>query len=108
MQLCLDSSIQFLIDNIYYYSYTNITWSSIITPIHIDTADGSVRLYNASTTDDSTYNRVEVYYNGRWGTVCDIFWNSSDGEVACRELGRKYVGIPTSPALFKLVIVIVE
>lgn len=46
--------------------------------------DGDMRLANGDAPNEG---RVEIFYGGRWGTVCDNLWDLVDAGVVCRALG---------------------
>ena len=53
--------------------------------------NGDVRLVNA-TSNASMSGRLEVYYQGQWGTVCDDGFDSNAAMVVCRQLGLNAIG----------------
>ena len=53
------------------------------------TGSGSLRLVarNGQTSTSLTAGRLEIYYNGQWGTVCNDNFGISEARTACAQLG---------------------
>ncbi|XP_015222796.2 scavenger receptor cysteine-rich domain-containing group B protein, partial [Lepisosteus oculatus] len=46
--------------------------------------EGTIRLVSGA---DSCQGRVEIFYRGSWGTVCDDDWGLRDADVVCQQIG---------------------
>ena len=58
--------------------------------------EGQIRFMDGPTEMEG---RVEICHLGRWGTVCDDFWQTKDARVACKMAGFPWRGILLSTVL---------
>ena len=58
------------------------------------TAIYPVRLSNGT---DAASGRVELFFNNRWGTVCDDNFDKLDGQVVCRQLNQGSISRIANP-----------
>ena len=52
-------------------------------------SNGDLRLVarDGRTSSSLTAGRLEVYYSGEWGTVCDDNFGATAARIACNQLG---------------------
>ncbi|XP_041031975.1 neurotrypsin isoform X2 [Carcharodon carcharias] len=69
----------------------SISWSEC------DCNHGAIRLSGGASQHEG---RVELLYNGQWGTVCDKNWDDRDASVVCRQLGLSEIGVGKKNSFF--------
>ena len=47
-------------------------------------SDAKIRILDGTGENEG---RVEIMYQGIWGTICDDGWDDIDASIACKELG---------------------
>ncbi|KXJ07529.1 Deleted in malignant brain tumors 1 protein [Exaiptasia diaphana] len=63
----------------------------------------TLRMLNKAYSPSLVQGILQIYYNGSWGTICNDYWDMTDTNVACKQLGYqnassfKYLGQGPDP-----------
>ena len=76
-----------MIHSIYGTFIKTLTWRISIKFNANDLFAAPVRLVGGNWSGEG---RVEIYYNGAWGSVCDVNWGINEAQVVCRSLDYSY------------------
>ncbi len=66
-------------------------------PADSEVLEYPVRLVGGTSRNEG---RVEIQYNGEWGTICGDVWDVTDANVVCHQLGYERATRASSRAEF--------
>ena len=61
-----------------------VTWEINFCSVQSNCENGVIRLVNGTTPYEG---RVEICYDGVWGSVCGVGWDSWDAAIVCQQMG---------------------
>ena len=72
--------------------------------------NGAIILFcNGSASSSYYYGIVRVYYNNKWGNICDDYhYNSAEANVICHQLGYTGASSYSRAGLVRLELIIIN